>query len=382
MALARRIRQDQNIWPGFVDALASLLMVLIFLLMIFVVSQLFLNDALIGRDRALGDLNAQLAELSETLHLEREENARLETRVVELSSQLSASLSRERETEAQLTEQMRLLAETRTALATEQEQVKQQVAQLADLAHQIKAMEALKAKLQKDLQDTQQTAESRARELKVSNQALTEAQSELALLNQQLEALQTQMAELNKLLATSEARDKESQAEIKSLGRRLNAALAGKVQELSRYRSEFFGRLRQILGDRRDIQIVKDRFVFQSEVLFESGSADLGTGGKRELMKLAKTLLQISEQIPTEIHWILQVEGHTDRLPISSEDYPSNWELSVARALSVVRFLEQEGIPAKRLAAAGYGEFQPLDEKNDEIAHRRNRRIELKLTQR
>ena len=154
------------------------------------------------------------------------------------------------------------------------------------------------------------------------------------------------------------------------------------MEELSRYRSEFFGRLREVLGDRKDIQIVGDRFVFQSEVLFTSGSAELETGGKLRLAELADTLLEISLKIPPEIPWILRVDGHTDTVPIHTAQFPSNWELSSARAISVIQFLMEQGIPAGRLAAAGFGQFQPLDDGFDETANRRNRRIELKLTER
>ena len=169
---------------------------------------------------------------------------------------------------------------------------------------------------------------------------------------------------------------------IADLGKRLNVALARKVEELSRYRSEFFGRLREILGDRRDIRVVGDRFVFQSEVLFDSGSDQIGLGGQDQLAQLAAALLEIASSIPPELHWVLRVDGHTDVVPISTGRFPSNWELSTARAVSVVKFLIGQGVPPERLAATGFGEFQPLDSRADEIGHRRNRRIELKLTER
>jgi len=187
---------------------------------------------------------------------------------------------------------------------------------------------------------------------------------------------------LNEALEASEARDKKAQVKIANLGQRLNAALASKVQELARYRSEFFGRLRKVLGNHRDIQIVGDRFVFQSEVLFASGSDILAPVGKLQMAKLGETLKEITATIPSDINWILRVDGHTDRVPIRTKRYPSNWELSAARAISVVKFLTTLGIPANRFAAAGFGEFQPLDVRNDEFAYRRNRRIELKLDQR
>ncbi|MGQ3028264.1 MAG: peptidoglycan -binding protein, partial [Ferrovibrionaceae bacterium] len=195
-------------------------------------------------------------------------------------------------------------------------------------------------------------------------------------------ALREQMASLQKALDASEAKDKEQEAQISDLGRRLNVALARKVEELSKYRSEFFGRLREVLGNRRDVQIVGDRFVFQSEVLFPSGSAELNDAGREQMAKLAKTLMEISAEMPQDLPWILRVDGHTDRIPIKTAQFPSNWELSTARAATVAKFLIGQGVPPNRIAAAGFGEFQPLDDRDDEIALRRNRRIELKLTER
>jgi chemotaxis protein MotB len=179
-----------------------------------------------------------------------------------------------------------------------------------------------------------------------------------------------------------EAENEEKEVQIADLGRRLNAALATKVQELARFRSDFFGRLRELLGDRQDIRVVGDRFVFQSEVLFASGSAELEPEGRKQLSQLASALAEIAATIPEDIDWVLRVDGHTDRRPISTPEFPSNWELSTARAISVVKFLIIRGIGPNRLAATGFGQFQPLDTGSDEIAFRRNRRIELKLTQR
>jgi chemotaxis protein MotB len=194
--------------------------------------------------------------------------------------------------------------------------------------------------------------------------------------------LREQLARLNDILDAADAQNKQQQVQIADLGRRLNIALASKVQELARYRSEFFGRLRQVLGEHPDIQIVGDRFVFQSEVLFETGSAELGEEGRVQMARLARTLLDISKEIPAELDWVLRVDGHTDNRPISTAQFPSNWELSTARAISVVKFLIEQGLPPSRVAATGFGEFQPIDPDDDEIAYRRNRRIELKLTQR
>ena len=209
-----------------------------------------------------------------------------------------------------------------------------------------------------------------------------EARLEVVLLNRQLAALRRQLARIETALEASEAKIEEQQIEIADLGTRLNAALAIKVQELARYRSEFFGRLREVLGDRDDIRIVGDRFVFQSEVLFPSGSADLQAGGREQLEQLAATLVDLASEIPDDIDWILRVDGHTDTRPISTAPFPSNWELSMARAMSVVRFLATQGIPENRLVAAGFGQFHPLDEGTSADALARNRRIEVKFDQR
>lgn len=194
--------------------------------------------------------------------------------------------------------------------------------------------------------------------------------------------LRKQLSQLEETLAISERKAKEQNVKITSLGKRLNAALASKVQELSRYRSEFFGRLRKVLGTQRGVRVVGDRFVFQSEVLFSSGSAKIELAGQKQLTQLAKTLIDIAKKIPKDIDWVLRVDGHTDKIPIRTPRYASNWELSSARAISVVKLLIDQGIEPSRLVAAGFGQFQPLDQRKDEIAFRRNRRIELKLTQR
>ena len=218
-------------------------------------------------------------------------------------------------------------------------------------------------------------------ELTKQRRVSARAQAQIALLNQQIAALRQQLARISRALDAAEAEAEEQMVVIANLGRRLNLALAGKVEELQRYRSEFFGRLREVLGNRPGILIEGDRFVIQSEVLFASGSAELGEEGRRQMGQLAETLLDIAREIPGEINWILRVDGHTDKVPIVTAQFPSNWELSTARAISVVHSLTDRGVPAERLAATGFGEFQPLDPRDDEIAFRRNRRIELKLTQ-
>ena len=396
MAAIARSQRSTNIWPGFVDALATLLLVLIFLIMVFVLAQFFLSEAISGRDSALQKLNNQVNELADLLALERRANTDLRLNVTQLSEELQASVASNDDLQASVqalmlraegaeTEVVGLKAELADAfetIAADKTKIEAHIAELARLTLQVAALKALRADLQEEVA-------AMSGKLKETDSALTEerkisesARAQLALLNRQMAALREQLSRLMATLDAAEAKAKEQKVQIVSLGKRLNAALASKVQELSRYRSEFFGRLREVLGNNPGIRIVGDRFVFQSEVLYETGSAEIGASGKKQLAQLAETLHRISSKIPKDIDWILRVDGHTDNVPISTARYPSNWELSTDRAISVVKFLISQGIPAERLAATGFGEHQPLDARDDEIAFRRNRRIELKLTQR
>ncbi|KPF83935.1 hypothetical protein IP70_17180 [alpha proteobacterium AAP38] len=346
MAYVRRrgSRGEQvDIWPGWVDALSSLTMVVIFLLMVFVLGQFYLTSALQGRDRQLADLQSRVAQLADALALERDSNARMQADFGQLTDRLRATLAEKEALQARLA----AMGGTADAAATADERV---------------------AGLTRDLEE----------ERKIS----AAARNEVALLNQQIAALRAQLQQLVTSLDASEAKAKEQEVQIAELGKRLNAALAGKVAELARFRSEFFGRLREILGNRDDVRIVGDRFVFQSEVLFDSGSAELGEAGQVQLGRLAKTLMELAAQMPPEINWILRVDGHTDMVPVKSGRWASNWELSTARAISVVNFLVEMGVPPERLAATGFGEFQPLEPGNSPASLALNRRIELKLDSR
>ena len=207
------------------------------------------------------------------------------------------------------------------------------------------------------------------------------AQAQVEILNQQISALRRQLAALEEALSASEQKDRESQSRIADLGARLNVALAQKVQELSRYRSDFFGRLREILGARQGVRIVGDRFVFESEVLFESGRAEINPAGRAQMDQLAIALQDLERMIPPELPWVMRVDGHTDKRPVTGT-FRSNWELSSARAIAVVQYLISKGVSPQHLVAAGFGEFQPIDTSDTEDALRRNRRIELKLTER
>ena len=474
MAVGRtRQHSGADIWPGFVDALAAVLIIVIFLLMVFTLAQYFLSEILSGRDRALDRLNQQVAQLTEMLSLEQAEKSELKNSLFRLTLQLGtltaerdrlssqlAILLPERDTltnrVAALTSERDALkaASTRSAaeledayktISADREKIEIQLRSIASLERDIAALREVRDALEKKvaaLDDSLQaqsrevaalkdSLESRTREVgalrdrskelvaeiasaeertrlaqrdiderdvrlrdlgaraSMAEEVLSaeqivsrQAREQVQLLNLQIAALRQQLARIEAALEVSEREAKEKGIQIVNLSQRLNAALASKVQELASFRSEFFGRLRKALGNRSDVRIVGDRFVFQSEVLFPSGEATLQPGGRDQIDKLAQTIKEISDKIPTDINWVLRVDGHTDRIPISTPAYPSNWELSTGRAVAVVKYLIERGVPAGRLAATGFGEFQPIDPGNTIAAFRRNRRIEFKLTQR
>jgi len=341
MALARVRRESGfNYWPGFVDALSTLVLSIVFLLSVFLVVQFFLSQQLTGKDKALEELNAKIAQLNDLLSLEKLGKVNLDDQVAQLRAGLASAQA-------------------------ERDRVKGLYDGLAAAGN-----------------DAAGRTGELGKALESEKQVSTRALAQIEVLTQQISALRRQLAALEEALDASEKRDKESQGRIADLGQRLNVALAQRVQELSRYRSEFFGRLRAILGNRPDIRVVGDRFVFQSEVFFDSGQATLLPEGQTELNSVANALTDLDKQIPGEIAWVLRVDGHTDVRPINSPVFKSNWELSSARAISVVQYLISLGVPSQRLVAAGFAEFQPLETGNTEEAYKRNRRIELKLTER
>jgi chemotaxis protein MotB len=342
MALARvrRGESGMNYWPGFVDALSTLILSIIFLLSVFVVVQFYLQQEVEGKNTALQRLNAQIAELGDLLSMEKAGRADLEKQLGAVQASLATAQS-ERDKYKSSYEAAAANA------ATAQGKVNELAGQLAG---------------QKE----------------ISGQALTQVET----LNQQIAALRQQLAALNAALDVSTKKETESQQRISDLGQRLNVALAQHVQELSSYRSDFFGKLREILGNRPDMRIVGDRFVLQSEVFFDTGRADLKPEGRGELDQVANAIVGLEGQIPADIPWVLRVDGHTDVRPIILSQFKSNWDLSAARAISVVRYLIDKGVKPSRLVAAGFGEFQPIDPSATEDAYRRNRRIEFKLTER
>jgi chemotaxis protein MotB len=347
MALARGRRERSiDYWPGFVDALSTLVLGIIFLLTVFVVVQFFLSQEVAGKDTALTRLNVQIAQLTDLLSLEKTGKVDLEEEIARLRAGLTGA-ENERD-------RLRASTESGSSAAIVQGQLSEAQGKISELSGTIESEKSVSAR----------------------------ALAQIEILNQQIMALRRQLAALESALDTSEKKDKDAQARIADLGQRLNVALAQRVQELSRYRSDFFGRLREILGSRPDIRVVGDRFVFPSEVFFDSGQAVLSPEGRVELDKLAGALLDLDKKIPSDIPWVLRVDGHTDVRPIASSQFPSNWALSASRAISVVQYLISKGISPQRLVAAGFGEFQPIDPANTEEAFRRNRRLELKLTER
>jgi chemotaxis protein MotB len=415
-------RSSIDIWPGFVDALAQLLMVIIFILLVFTAGQFYLSEALSGRDQALQQLQQQVNELGDLLALERRAKEDLRISSADLSAQLASSQA----------ERDRLTGRLRDAdevVSADKEKIELQLREIESLRRDVDALKTVRADLEAKiaglaqqqapkelgaLRDRTKELEARlaaeqertslaqkeidARDVRLRDVGTRADRAEQGLaaekeisrnalarvdqLNAQLTALREQLSRIAAALDVSETKVKEQQGQIVELGKRLNLALVNKVEELARYRSEFFGRLREVLGDRTDIRIAGDRFIFQSEVLFAPGSAELGDDAKQELAPVIAALKEIAAKIPPDINWILRVDGHTDRRPISNPQFPSNWELSTARALSVVRFAIDQGIPAARLAAAGFADKQPIDPRNTDDAYRRNRRIELKLTER
>jgi chemotaxis protein MotB len=341
MALARLRRGESgmNYWPGFVDALSTLILSIIFLLSVFVVVQFYLQQEVQGKDTALQHLNGQIALLSKLLSMEKTSSADLQKQL----SSLQASLA---------------------TVQSDRDRLKG---------------------LYEGAAAAQATAESKLNEvtgkLQGEKENSSKALNQIDLLNQQLAALREQLAALGAALDVSEKKNKASDERISELGQRLNVALAQRAQELASYRSEFFGKLREVLGNRSDIRIVGDRFVLQSEIFFDTGRADLKPEGRSELDKVAAAIVELEKQIPDDIPWILRVDGHTDVRPIVGQ-FKSNWDLSAERAISVVQYLIGKGVKPSRLVAAGFGEFQPIDSGTTEEAYRRNRRIEFKLTER
>ncbi len=421
---SRHSRESFSIWPGYVDVLSALIMIIIFVLLIFTLSQFILSSILSDQNNELEDLHLRIAEISGLLGLEQETNAAMTEKIATLSAEIEV-LTIDRST---LQGEIESLTERRIE---DREIIEVQLRTIASLQHDIQSLQALRQELEsqigaalaalsqeesltKSLRDRSKTLEARLadeqektllaqkdieqRDIRIQalyalvgeqKQALenqrsltADAQAEIALLSQKINQLRSQLAQIGKALKISELEREEQTEQISDLGKRLNIELARKVNDLERYRSEFFGRLREIVADNPMVRVEGDRFLLQAELLFPSGTAVLSDQGKGELQGLATVLKEISSGIPDDLHWILRVDGHTDKVPISTGQYPSNWELSTARAVSVVRYLASQGIPEARMAAAGFSKFHPIDPADTAQAYRKNRRIEIKLTSR
>lgn len=365
-ASRRRGQAAFDIWPGFVDVLATILLVFVFVLLFFVVAQFYTSNVLTDRDRALSGLERDIAELSDMLAMERERRAGLETSLADLESRLSASLARAASLEADL-------ADTEAERSRLAENLAAEAARLVAVSEQLEARTTALEQARTRLAGTEE-------DLAAERVLSAEAADQVTALRDDIRALREQLSAISQALALAESTVETQRLEIADLGNRLNVAMAERVQELERYRSDFFGRLRELLKGIQQIEIDGDRFRFQSELFFASGSAEVGAEGRIALTQLAEIILEVSQRIPEDVRWVLQVEGHTDSRPIATERFPSNWELSAARATNIVHYLIEQGVPANRLAAAGFGEHQPVDPAETPEAFARNRRIELRLT--
>jgi chemotaxis protein MotB len=430
--VAARVRRHGgnglDAWPGYVDALSTLLMVIIFVLLVFVLAQGFLTVALSGRSHELDKANQQLTALADALSLERVKASDLQLSVSQLSQQLTArSAERDRLTsqladttlavkaataanarlqvqlgdqtksaqaqmadaQAQLAEMKKQIAELDKTVAADKDTLATKLSDLATLANQSRALEALRDELEKQAQDAavRTTTEQQRREavqvqLSDEKKLGDSARAQILLLNKQVDELKIQLASIASSLDLTQRQNESKDVEIANLGQKLNVALAAKVEELQQYRSEFFGKLRNLLANRPGITVVGDRFVFQSEVLFPVGSADLTQAGNAQMTALAVTIKDIAAEIPPDLKWVLRVDGHTDPQPVKGGQFASNWELSAARAITVVKLLIADGVPAEHLAATAFGEYQPFGTGDTPDSYAKDRRIELRLTDR
>jgi chemotaxis protein MotB len=433
MAMRARRQHGNGLdaWPGYVDALSTLLMVIIFVLLVFVLAQAFLSVTLSGRSQALDKATKQLSEISDALSMERDKTLSLRASVAQLGKELSAGTAeRDRLTQqisdanlalqaagvanarlrtqltdtatkadaasqeaaaakAQLAEMRRQIAELDRTVSVDKETLQAKLSDLATLTQQSRALAALRDDLEKQVADaaakvTVEQQKRQAAEAQVGDEKkLTDtATAQITVLNRQIDQLKIQLTAIASSLDLTQSENQEKDAQIANLGQRLNAALAAKVEELQQYRSEFFGKLRSVMANRPGIQVVGDRFVFQSEVLFPVGSADLTSAGIAQMTALAVTIKDIAAKIPDDVKWVLRVDGHTDPQPLKGGAYQSNWELSAARAITVVKLLIADGVPPQHLAATGFGEYQPLGVGESQDDYAKDRRIELRLTDR
>ena len=423
--------ESLNAWPGYVDALSTLLMVIIFVLLVFVLAQAFLTVTLSGRSHELDRANQQLTALADALSLERGKaadlqvsvsslnkqlatqsserdrlaaqlnetkqslqsataaNTRLQSQVTDEANQANAARLQLADAQAQLAEMKKQIAELDKTVAVDKDTLQAKLSDLAMLTSQTRSLEALRDELEKQAQDAAVRATTEEQRRQAVELQLTDekklgdsARAEIALLNRQIDQLKIQLASIASSLDLTQQESEDKDVQIANLGTKLNVTLAAKVEELQKYRSEFFGKLREVLANRSGITVLGDRFVFQSEVLFPVGSAELTQAGIGQMTTLAVTIKDIATEIPSGIHWVLRVDGHTDPQPVKGGQFASNWELSAERAITVVKLLIADGVPAEHLAAAAFGEYQPFGPGETPEAYAKDRRIELRLTDR
>ena len=378
-----RRRRPLDIWPAFVDATASLLMVVVFALLLAVLGHLVLSTALSDRDTSLAELSSRINKLTEILSLEKAETTRLQKLVSVRTASLDEAKKQIESQRLSIQEKIALLKERDASITDKDQEIAEQLQLLESLRIDIEALTALRDRIQMELEKEIAEHDAIKQKLQEESELNIRNVAQMELLNQQLEELRQQLSAISSALEIAEKDIAEKQTTIDDLGTRLNTALANKAQLLQKYRSEFFGRLRDALSSYPDIRIEGDRFVFPSELLFQSGSDAIGIEGKKQIKQLAQSLSDISSVIPEDIDWVLRIDGHTDKRPIlNSERFASNWELSTARAISIVKQLIKYGINSRRLAATGFAEFHPVDADDTPEAYARNRRIELKLTSR
>jgi chemotaxis protein MotB len=371
-------------WPGYVDALSTLLMVTIFVLLVFVLAEAFLSSALKGSDNTIDQLRNQIAQLTQSLSIETAKDMNTAQELSELNAQLSAAQSQNSTLNQQLTMANGTIADltqqaqgVQAQLSDAQAQATADQGQITSLQQQLSALEQASADagpgVAEQLKDTQGKLVAQQ---KISAAALAQVE----LLNQQIAAMRLQLASLSAALDAAKAADAKDNVQIVDLGKQLNEALARKVAELQQYQSEFFKIMKQSLAGQQNIRVDGDRFIFQSDVLFPVDSATLTPAGKDEIADVAKAVIDMNGKIPPDVNWILSVEGYADAQPITGGPYHSNFDLSSARALTVLHLLVKDGVPAERLSASALGSNNPIATGNTADDYAQNRRIEFRLT--
>ena len=354
MRTTRKNLYEINYWPGFVDVLGTLLIVTIFTVLISTITQIYFNDQLEVKRGEISNLDEEINNLIEQLGGVTKKKKEAEKKFLDLENRFE-KLEAEKN-------------QLREEFSKNQYILKMKNKELSDL---VSERGSLLEKIQK-------------RNEKLDTLSFENKKYEIDMfeMKRNIEKLNNRLNELSSLLIAAEEKDKTNKVKIENLGKKLNQALAGKLQEISKYQSEFFRKIKEALGNREDIIVSGDRFIFPSEVFFESGSDIIQEAGREKLYEIAVSLKEISEKIPKKIDWILRIDGHTDKVPINNERFKSNWHLSSSRAINIVKFFIEEGISPSRLVAAGFGEYSPLLLDDNEQAYEKNRRIEIKLTTR